>query len=113
MGKLTLTSNISSLVKGRSERSIFNVGRVEVFVPSISSEPGNHPLPNLLLCSPNFADEEYLSSLVCGYHHSIVALLFLSPIDYPSCVLLYKFLGYEVMGYISHPKFLSSWMLCF
>ena len=44
--KLRLTSNISSLIKGWFERSIFNVGRVEIFVPSISSEPGDDPLPN-------------------------------------------------------------------
>ena len=49
-GKLKFTSNISSLMKGWYERSYFNVGRVEVFVPIISSEPGDHPLPNLLLC---------------------------------------------------------------
>ena len=47
--KLTLTSNISYLMKELSKRSIFNVGGMEVFVPSISSEPGDHPLPNLLL----------------------------------------------------------------
>ena len=49
-GKLTLTSNKSYLMKGRYEMSIFNFLRVEVFVPSISSEPGDHPLTNLLLC---------------------------------------------------------------
>ena len=36
-GKSTKTSNISSLIKGWSERSIFNVIRVEVFVPIMSS----------------------------------------------------------------------------
>ena len=50
-GKLTLNSTISYLMKGLSKRSNFNVGRVEVFVPSISSEPGDHTFPNLLLCS--------------------------------------------------------------
>ena len=50
-GKLTWPSNISSLMKVWSERSIFNVGRMEVFVSSIISEPGDHPLLNLLLCS--------------------------------------------------------------
>ena len=49
-GKLTLPSNISNLIEGLSERCIFNVGRVEIFVPSISSEPGYQPLTNLLLC---------------------------------------------------------------
>ena len=49
--KLTLASNIESLIKGLSERSNFNVGRVKIFVPSISSEPGDHSLPNLILCS--------------------------------------------------------------
>ena len=36
-GKLTWTSNIPYLMTGWSDRSIFNVGRVEVFVPSTSS----------------------------------------------------------------------------
>ena len=38
-GKFTLTSNISSLIKGLYDRSILNVGMVELFVPGISSEP--------------------------------------------------------------------------
>ena len=75
-GKLTVHSNISYLIKGWSERSIFNVGRVEVFLPRISSKPGDQLLPNLLLCSSNFADEQYLSLFVCGFHHLILALLF-------------------------------------
>ena len=70
-GKLALNSNISYLIKGLSERSIFNVGRVEVFVTSISS-----PLTNLLLCSSNFVYGQYLSLLMCGFHQLIVALLF-------------------------------------
>ena len=57
-GKFTLTSNILSLIKGLYDRSFFNVGRVEIFVPSISSEPGDHPLPNLFLCSSNFTYEQ-------------------------------------------------------
>ena len=36
----------------------FNVVKVEIFVPVISSEPGDHPLPNLLLFSSNFIDEK-------------------------------------------------------
>ena len=75
-GKLTLPSNISSLIKGLSEGSIFNAGRVDIFVPSIRSEPGDHPLQNLLLYSSNFADKQYLIILVCVSHHFIVALLF-------------------------------------
>ena len=55
-GILTMTSNISYLVKGWSNRSISNVGRVEIFVPVIGSEAGNHPLPIFLLCSSNFTD---------------------------------------------------------
>ena len=35
-GKLTMNSNISSLMKELSERPIINVGRVEIFVPIIS-----------------------------------------------------------------------------
>ena len=62
--------------EGTTWKVDFNVGRVELFVPNTSSEPGNHPLPNLLLCSSNFADEQYLSFLVCGSYHFIVDLLF-------------------------------------
>ena len=74
--KLTLTSNISYLMKVWSERSVFNVGRVEVFVPSVISEPGDHPLLILLLRSSKISDEQYLRFLVCGSHHFIVALMF-------------------------------------
>ena len=75
-GKLTLDSNIQPFMKGWSERSIFNSRRVEIFVRRIISERGDHPLPNLFLCSSDFADEQYLSFLVCGSYHLIVALLF-------------------------------------
>ena len=75
-GRLTLPSNISYFIKPCSEISIFNVVRVEIFVTSISSEPGDHTLQYLLLCSSNFADEHYLSFLVCWSHHFIIALLF-------------------------------------
>ena len=64
--KLTLASNISYFMKGWSDRSILNVVRVEVFVTSTSSEPGDHTLPKLLLCPSNFANEQYLSYLVFG-----------------------------------------------
>ena len=74
--KLILTSNISYLMKGWSERSIFNVVRAELFLTSVSSEPGDYPLPNLLLCSSNFEDEQYLSSLVCGSQNFNVDMLF-------------------------------------
>ena len=30
-----------------------------------------------------------------------------------SFILSSKFLGYEVMGYIPHPKVMSSWMMVF
>ena len=33
--------------------------------------------------------------------------------NYPSCVLSSIFLEYKLMGYILHPKVLSSWMLGF
>ena len=75
-GKFTLTSNISSMIKGWYERWTFNVGRVEVFVPSISSEPGEHPLPYLLLCSSKIPDEQYLIFLLCGSHNFIVNMMF-------------------------------------
>ena len=74
-GKLTLTSNILYLMKGWSEMSIFNFGRVEIFSPIIISEPDDYPLPNLLLCLSNFADKQYLGFLVCGSHYFIVYLL--------------------------------------
>ena len=43
-GKLAFTSNISSLMNGLSERPILNVGRMELFVPSMITEPGDHNL---------------------------------------------------------------------
>ena len=76
-GKLTFPSNISSLIKGWSERSIFNVGRVKIFVQSIIPEPGDQTLTNSLLCSSTFADEDYLSLFVCRSHHFIAALMFM------------------------------------
>ena len=74
-GKVTVTSNISSLMKGLFERFVFNVVRVEAFVLVMSSEPGDHQFINLLLCSSNFIDEEYFSLLVCSYHQFILSLL--------------------------------------
>ena len=62
--------------EGMIEDVDFNVLRVEVFVSRMSSKYGDHPLPNLLLCSSNFIDEQYLSLLVCGSHHFIVDLVF-------------------------------------
>ena len=53
----------------------FNVGRVGIFVPVISSEPGDHNLPNILLYSSTFSYEQYLSFLVCGSQNFIVALI--------------------------------------
>ena len=53
----------------------FNVGIVEMFVPIIDSELGDHHFPNLLLCSSNLSDELYLSFLVCSPQNCIVALL--------------------------------------
>ena len=77
-------------------------------MPSISSEPDDQPLQNLFLCSSNFVDEQYLSLFVCGFHHLIVDLMFLQPMNVPSCVLFYKVLVNYVMEYISHPNVLSS-----
>ena len=82
-------------------------------MPSIIYEPGDYPFPNLLLFLSNFADEQYLSFLVCGSHHLIVAILFVQPMNDLSCVLSSNLLGDDVMGYISHPNVLSSWMLVF
>ena len=82
-------------------------------MPSTSLEPGDHHFSNLLLCSSIFSDEQYLSFLVCGSHNFIVYLLFVLPMKDPSCVLSYKFLVDDVMGYISHPNVISSWMIGF
>ena len=86
---------------------------VEVFVISIRSEPGYNTLPVFLLCLSIFVDEQYLSFLVCRYHHFIVALLFVKPVNDPACVMSSTYLGYAVMGYISHLKILSSSMVVF
>ena len=75
--KVTITSKISYLIKGWYERSFLIFGRVEVFVPIISSNPGDQPFPNLLLCSSKILDEHYLSLYVCGSHNFIVVLIFL------------------------------------
>ena len=56
-GKFTVASNMLSLIKGWSERSVFSVEGAEIFVPVINAEPGDHPLPDLLLCSSNMVDE--------------------------------------------------------
>ena len=76
--KLKVTLNVSSLMKGWSERSTFNVGMVEIFVLVISSNPGDHHLPNLLLCSSKFSDKQYLGFLLYGSHHFILSLLLCS-----------------------------------
>ena len=65
-GKLIWTSNISSLMKVRPETLFLNVGRVDVFGTSMSLEPGDHNLLNLLLCSSKVSDKQYLSLLVRG-----------------------------------------------
>ena len=72
--KSTFPSNISSFKNGLSERSIFNVGRVEVFVPFISSKPGDQTLPKLLFCSSNSLDEKHLSLFLCGSHHLVCVI---------------------------------------
>ena len=74
-GKVNVTSNMSSIMKGGPERSNFIVGRVDVSLTFNILELGNQPFPNLLLCYSNFSDEQYLSFLVCGSHHFIVDLL--------------------------------------
>ena len=74
-------------MKGGSERSIFNVWRVKIFVPVISSKLCDHPFPNLFLCSSNFADEQYLSFLVFGSYHFSVSLLLV----YPGMILLVSY----------------------
>ena len=71
----TLTSNISYLIKGISERSIFNVGRVEIFVLSVSSEPGYHTMQNLMNIKINLVKYVYqvlnlfLSQILLHFQH--------------------------------------------
>ena len=55
----------------------------ETFVLVINSEPGDHNLPNLLFCSSNFTDEQYLSLLECGSYHLIVSMLLVLPMNDP------------------------------
>ena len=62
--KVTVTSNISYLMNYLSDGSIFNDVRVETYVPVMISTAGDHPFPNLFLCSSNFADEMFLGILV-------------------------------------------------
>ena len=45
-GKVTVTSNISYLMKGWSERSFVSVGMAEKFIPVINSEQGGHNFQN-------------------------------------------------------------------
>ena len=61
--------------KGAVLEITFNVGIVEMFVPIIDSELGDHHFPNLLLCSSNLSDGPYLSFLVFSPQNLIVALL--------------------------------------
>ena len=74
-GNFTVTSNISYLMKGWYERSFFNVVKMKTFVLVVISEPGDHNFPNLLLCSTNFVEEQYLSFLVFWTYHFIASLL--------------------------------------
>ena len=60
-GNFTVTSNISYLIMGWSERYFISFGRAEIFVPFINVEPGDNNLPNLLLCSSNLEYDQYLS----------------------------------------------------
>ena len=91
--------------------SIFNVRRVNIFLPSIISEPGDHPLPNVLFYLSNFVDELYLSLLVRESHHFIVSLMFMWTMNDNSYVLSSNFSGDDLIGCISNPNVLSSWML--
>ena len=48
----------------------------------------------IIVIPVNFSDEQYLSFLVCGYHHFIVDLMLVQPINYPFYIMLYIFLGF-------------------
>ena len=76
-GNVTVSSNMSYLMKGLSEMYILIVGIDVVSLPFNRLELGYRPLPNVLLCSSNFTYEKYLSLFVCLYHHFIVTLLLL------------------------------------
>ena len=74
-GNVTVASYMSYLMKGWSYGSIIIVGRDEFYFTFNRLESGYQDLSNLLLWLSNFADEQYLSCLVRGYHHSIVAMM--------------------------------------
>ena len=42
----------------------FSVVRAEIFFPLINTDPGDHTFRNVLLCSSNLADGQYLRFLV-------------------------------------------------
>ena len=74
-GNVTVASYMSSLMKGWSDGSTFIVGRSEFSLPFNRLELGYQDFSNLLLCPSTYSDKQYLSCLVCGYHHSIVAMM--------------------------------------
>ena len=52
--KVTVTSNISSFMRGQAKYHFKVKKREETFVPVIISEPGDHPSPGLLFFSVKF-----------------------------------------------------------
>ena len=64
-GKATVSSNISYLMKGLSGIYFYIFEGYYVYVTFNRLEPGEKPLTKILLFLSNFADEKYLSLLVC------------------------------------------------
>ena len=76
-GKFTLTSNISSLMKGWSERSVIILGGCNSLWQTWVQNLVIILWQNYFYFHQIFAYEQYLSFLMCGYHHFIVALMIL------------------------------------
>ena len=79
----------------------------------ISSEPGDHPLPHLLLCSSIFQMKNIWVSLCVG---PTISFYFLCLFNLWRILLAFcqsNLLVDDVMGYISNPNVLSSCMVGF
>ena len=61
-GNVTVASNTSYLMKGWSKIYYLTIVRAEIVVTVVNSEPGDHHVLNLLLCSSNLADGNILVS---------------------------------------------------
>ena len=71
-----------SFMKGWYDRSTVSIGNAEIFVPVINAEISENTLTNLLMCSSNLSDEQYLSFLLYGSYHFIVAPRLVEPCEW-------------------------------